>query len=153
MKIPTIILLFICSWHMAFSSSLQPDSTVFRRFAMTHIQPMPDFYAMQSIFRYWQLQDKSEDDNAQKNIMFWWPDNLYTSPGYAITGCTTKLLPSQRRTCIQRVKRLSPPAVQEQDERHRQYPVREGAAGKKPDCNGHLATQQASALPGYLQEV
>ena len=86
MKIPTIILLLICSWPMAFASTLHPDSTVFHQYAMTHIQPMPDFYAMQSIFRYWQMQDKSEDDNAQKNIIFWWPDNLYTSPGYVITG-------------------------------------------------------------------
>ena len=64
---------------MTFSSSLQPDSTVFRQYAMTHIQPMPDFYAMQSIFRYWQLQDKSENYSAQKNITFWFPDNMITS--------------------------------------------------------------------------
>lgn len=79
-----IMSLFSCEALHAFNN--HPDSTVFHQYAMTHIQPMPDFYAMQSIFRYWQLQDKSEDDNAQKNIMFWWPDNLHTSPGYAITG-------------------------------------------------------------------
>ena len=76
----------LCANNVVHALYNNSDSTVFRRYAMAHIQPMPDFYAMQSIFRYWQLQDKSEDDNAQKNIMFWWPDNLYTSPGYASTG-------------------------------------------------------------------
>ena len=79
-----IMSLFSCGALHAFNT--QPDSADFHRYAMTHIQPMPDFYAIQSIFKYWQLQDKSEDDNAQKNIMFWWPDNLYTSPGYVSTG-------------------------------------------------------------------
>ena len=64
---------------MAFASTLQPDSTIFRRYAMTHIQPMPDFFAIQTIFRYWQLQDKSENSSAQKNITFWLPDNMFTS--------------------------------------------------------------------------
>ena len=86
MKYLFFIIMSLCACHVVHASSTQPDSTVFRQYAMTHILPMPDFYAMQSVFRYWQLQDKSEDDNAQKNIMFWWPDNLYTSPGYAITG-------------------------------------------------------------------
>ena len=88
MKIPTIILLFICSWHMAFASTLHPDSTVFHQYAMTHIQPMPNFSSLQSVYAFWQLQDKSEDKNSQ-HFLWWYPHDEYFANGYFPTAGIT----------------------------------------------------------------
>ena len=88
MKYLLFIVLFLFTRYGTAASKMDSDSVVFKTYAMTHIQPMPDFSSIQSVYAFWQLQDKSEDKNSQ-HFLWWYPHDESFANGYFPTAGIT----------------------------------------------------------------
>lgn len=88
MKYLLFIALFLFTRYGTAASEMDSDSLAFKTYAMTHIQPMPDFSSLQSVYAFWQLQDKSEDKNSQ-HFLWWYPHDEYFANGYFPTAGIT----------------------------------------------------------------
>lgn len=81
MKYLLLIALFMSISYGTSAGEIDSDSSVFKTYAMTHILPMPDFSSLQSVYTFWHLQDKSEDEISQ-HFPWLYPHDEYFADGY-----------------------------------------------------------------------